>query len=109
MSVCNSYGWCDGESSLWCASVCSIYGACQQLTQRVCECRLAFLLIALLDVAAVISSSILFFRTRHIYKIEHAELHQHDEGMHHHHHTSFGSFNLGHVPSPSDVDSSDGH
>ena len=67
------------------------------------------MLIALLDVVAVVSSLILFFRTRHIYKTEYDELHRHDDNIHLRHRTSVGSFNMGHVPSHSDVDSSDGH
>ena len=69
-------------------------GALQQLWLRsaiavmleasVC-CRLSFLLIAMLDVVALVSSTILYYRTRHIYQVEFQELHQHDEDMQHPH------------------------
>lgn len=59
-------------------------------------CRLAFLLIALLDIVAVASSTGLYFRTRHIYKTEYDELHQHDEGLRQ---SASGSPSMDRVPS----------
>lgn len=58
--------------------------------------RLAFLLIALLDIVAVASSTVLYFRTRHIYKTEYDELHQHDEGLRQ---SASGSPSMDRVPS----------
>ena len=63
------------------------------------------MLIAVLDMVALASSTILYFRTRHIYKAEHDELHQHDENMLHPHHAPqlpSGGANMGHEPSQSD-------
>ena len=68
-------------------------------------CRLSFLLIAMLDVVALISSTILYYRTRHIYKVEYQELHQHDEDMQQPHSTPnfpTGGANMGHIASVSD-------
>lgn len=67
--------------------------------------RLSFLLIAMLDVVALISSTILYYRTRHIYKTEYQELHQHDEDMQQPHSTPnfpTGGANMGHIASVSD-------
>ncbi|DBA71965.1 TPA: hypothetical protein ACH3X2_010713 [Trebouxia sp. C0005] len=66
--------------------------------------RLSFLLIAMLDVVALISSTILYYRTRHIYKVEYEELHQHDEDLQHPCSTAnfpTGGANMGHIPSVS--------
>ncbi len=92
----------------------AVGGAFQQLWLRpsiavmlkasVC-CRLSFLLIAMLDVVALVSSTILYYRTRHIYKVEYQELHQHDEDMQHPHsipNFPTGGVNMGHISSVSD-------
>ena len=65
-------------------------------TMAIGKCRLAFLLIALLDIVAVASSTVLYFRTRHIYTIEYAELHQHDGEVHE---SPCGGPNMRRVPS----------
>ena len=70
-------------------------------------CRLSFLLIAMLDVVALISSTVLYYRTWHIYKIEYQELHQHDEDMQHPHSTPnypTGGANMGHNSSVSELE-----
>ena len=64
------------------------------------------MLIAFLDIVALVSSTILYFRTRHIYKAEFDELHQHDKDMLHPHpppHLPSGGANMGHEPSQSDA------
>ena len=43
------------------------------------------MLIAVFDMIALVSSTILYFRTRHIYKTEYAESHQYDESVLHSH------------------------
>ncbi len=66
------------------------------------------MLIALLDLVALASSTILYYRTRHIYKVEYQELHQHDEDMQHPRltpHSLVGGATMGHVPSVSDFGS----
>ena len=66
------------------------------------------MLIAVLDIIALASSTMLYYRTRHIYKTEYQELHQHDEDMEHPHstpHLALGSANMGHVPSASEFGS----
>ncbi|DBA83628.1 hypothetical protein WJX77_000101 [Trebouxia sp. C0004] len=65
--------------------------------------RLSFLLIAMLDVVAVLSSTILYYRTRHIYISEYQELHQHDEDMQHPHFPTGGA-NIGHMSSLSELE-----
>ena len=85
----------------------AVGGAFQQLWLRpsiavmlkasVC-CRLSFLLIAMLDVVALVSSTILYYRTRHIYKVEYQELHQHDSIPN----FPTGGVNMGHISSVSD-------
>lgn len=116
--------WCAHEQSEWlrvsslacyagilhvlqCSSVpyiryCVHVPCCQALPMMVNFgiCRLAFLLIGLLDMVAVASSTILYFRTRHIYRTEYDELHQHDEVVRH---SPSGSPNMGHAFSTSGV------
>ena len=43
--------------------------------------RLAFILIAMLNLISLASSALLYYRTRYIYKAEYKEVHQHDESM----------------------------
>lgn len=70
------------------------------MTVNFCKCRLAFLLIGLLDMVAVASSTLLYYRTRHIYKTEYDELHQHDEDVRH---TPSGRLNMEHAFSTSGI------
>lgn len=60
----------------------------------------------MLDVIALVSSTVLYYRTRHIYKVEYQELHQHDEDMLHPRpgpSLPLGGANMGHVGSESDL------
>ena len=44
-------------------------------------CRTGFILVALLNLISLASSTFLYYRTRHIYRAEYAEVHQHDQDM----------------------------
>ena len=61
----------------------------------------------MLDVVALVSSTILYYRTRHIYKVEYQEVHQHDEDMQYPHfipNFTTGGVNMGHISSVSDLE-----